>query len=815
MERVIGARSITLYIGSIMEIKDCIYKNDIKTTKSVLVSDSSNKLIIVPLDKEAYSKANIIIASLGSKQKLSFLWMFNNNIEIMSHPIVGILIACNFNVYLDYNTVNKFNAYKKKMEKFIAPYRFDVPTEYNDLINRDGSKNIFIVKKNELVENKYKNEIHQYYKKLEKLGLTKKKNGFGLFDYQIEDICRLAVKDRAYIAHMQGLGKTAIAVGLGRIKSHKNVLVVAPGAAIGSFTSGWRHEIHRLGVPKDHIHLIEYPEDVPGHPHCRKKYVKDGQPHWFLIDFGGLSKCKEEWKEFSCPICKNPIKIESKGCCDQIYLHRKAGFIFMGSESYKHNFCPDCYSKNGNDLTKARAYWNGSSCNACGFVAKEYSLYKNAIKAIGPNADPRPIYKSISSKHFDVMFIDESHLIKNISSQRSQAVQKINIPNTYIITGTMMSNYIEDTFWQLYKLSINGLFPETPVVSYLSYHADLQSERQNSKIGQRTFLTKYQGTILTNNKSIRISTIKNESEFWRMLSCFMIRRKEDDKKVARAIHLPPVIFHTEIIEMDKQQKVLYDRDSGKWGQDILDAAKTTNDFQTIQNARNLIANMNAMDLQKSLHHLRHICSCPDVSPLYPKNQLTSKDIRLLEIILENKNQNKKTVVFCAYADHILRIFNHLEASGLPSVYITGATSRPERWRIIDDWRTTTKNWVLLTTTGVLGHAVNLTPINPAFDCADVIFATPEWTPSVISQAWKRVHRIGQNKPVTITHLIFKDSIEFEMDQMLEAKRKVIDFAIDRNEHIREGDIQDISLKDIALKILNVNKLLTPNEDKNA
>lgn len=69
--------------------------------------------------------------------------------------------------------------------------------------------------------------------------------------------------------------------------------------------------------------------------------------------------------------------------------------------------------------------------------------------------------------------------------------------------------------------------------------------------------------------------------------------------------------------------------------------------------------------------------------------------------------------------------------------------------------------------------------------ADVVMVERAWTPKREEQAEDRVHRIGQTKPVTIHYVMAMDTIDEDMDRLVESKRAVID-------RVQDGDEADLT-----------------------
>ncbi|KAL6651981.1 hypothetical protein ACP70R_010906 [Stipagrostis hirtigluma subsp. patula] len=59
----------------------------------------------------------------------------------------------------------------------------------------------------------------------------------------------------------------------------------------------------------------------------------------------------------------------------------------------------------------------------------------------------------------------------------------------------------------------------------------------------------------------------------------------------------------------------------------------------------------------------------------------------------------------------------------------------------------------------------------------VIMLDPWWNPSAEDQAVDRAHRIGQTRPVTVSRLTIKDTVEDRILLLQEEKRKMVKCAL--------------------------------------
>ncbi len=113
----------------------------------------------------------------------------------------------------------------------------------------------------------------------------------------------------------------------------------------------------------------------------------------------------------------------------------------------------------------------------------------------------------------------------------------------------------------------------------------------------------------------------------------------------------------------------------------------------------------------------------------------------------------KTVVFCWHKAAVRAMCDRLTALNIPNEGITGDVKHAERAAIIDRFQTSPGLKVVVATISTLGEGVTL------HAAADVIFVESSWSPTDMEQAADRVHRIGQDRPVTITRIIARDTVD--------------------------------------------------------
>ena len=162
----------------------------------------------------------------------------------------------------------------------------------------------------------------------------------------------------------------------------------------------------------------------------------------------------------------------------------------------------------------------------------------------------------------------------------------------------------------------------------------------------------------------------------------------------------------------------------------------------------------------------------------------AKAEKAIDHIVDMLDGVEKVVIFAHHHD----VINVLQA-GLAEfgcVTVTGKTSGPDRQAAVDRFQTDPTCRVLLGNIKAAGVGITLTA------ASTVIFVESDWTPGWMAQAEDRVHRLGQTESVLIQYLVFDDSLDAVMTQMLVAKANVSDKALDRD--VDPKDLSDIIAK---------------------
>ncbi|MBK5221571.1 MAG: DEAD/DEAH box helicase [Acidimicrobiia bacterium] len=152
--------------------------------------------------------------------------------------------------------------------------------------------------------------------------------------------------------------------------------------------------------------------------------------------------------------------------------------------------------------------------------------------------------------------------------------------------------------------------------------------------------------------------------------------------------------------------------------------------------------------------------------------------RLIEIVEEAVENERKVVVFSYFLDVIARVY--AAVGPLAVGPLTGAVPAPERQLLVDEFSARPGPAVLVSQIEAGGVGLNI-------QAASVVILTePQWKPTTEEQAIARCHRMGQVRPVEVHRLLTEDSVDERMVEILAGKSAL--FA----DYVRTSTMRDAS-----------------------
>ncbi|MGN6437767.1 MAG: DEAD/DEAH box helicase [Agriterribacter sp.] len=348
----------------------------------------------------------------------------------------------------------------------------------------------------------------------------------------------------------------------------------------------------------------------------------------------------------------------------------------------------------------------------------------------------------ICEDRYGIAVIDESHNIKNPTTQIAQAVMKLSALFRLALSGTPVVNNTFDLYSQL-NFVVPGLF------------------------GSREFFKReYADPIDYRQDEEKIRALK------KLTAPFVLRRTKE--QVAK--DLPEKTESILWCEMNGLQRNVYESILEKTrGSIFLDIKK------------NGLAKSKLSILQ-GLTRLRQACSSPLLLP--EEEQQACQESVKTEILLEelmNITVDHKALVFSQFSSMLQLLAEECRKKGLAYYHFDGQTPPAKRLEMVNAFQQAdNKVNVFLISLKAGNTGLTLT-------AADYVFLfDPWWNTAVQEQAIDRTHRIGQTKNVFAYKMICKDTIEEKIIKLQEKKKKLSEDLVTAD----EGFVKTLSEEDV-------------------
>jgi superfamily II DNA or RNA helicase len=563
-----------------------------------------------------------------------------------------------------------------------------------------------------------------------------------LFPFQQEDVARLAVKNFGYLGYEQGGGKTVTSAAWARVRGFKRVLVVCQS----SLVENWLNELRQFGFPVQRL-TTHAAVDVIQQEKRRKLLPQETQFYITSFEFLSLTgpRVYDAW---SCQTFTKDGQIHhavtdnTKASCS-VCKRAYADVV---------KACPSC-----SDVSA----WTGEHCNTCGYQAWSASR----------DSHQWPAYKRVK-KLFSAVLVDEAQLAKSKNTLRGRAIRALKPKGKLILTGTLMKGFAHDIFWNVAWL----LGFDNPLFPY-AYRGG--TKRFLSEFSTIQFVSRQFEDTLSEGRGKVLPEVSNLNRFWRLMASFSIRRRKDDIYV-----LPPKERQIVLLNMDNAHRGLY-AGYAEWAQNAIAKALRESD-----------GNPNMGIISGALWKLRYAATCPVARDYLDRGVLEAETWNKLEKIRElvraASDRGEKTIIFSGLRVMVAAIVRHLQRHGHSVLPITAEVQAKKRFGLIQEFSRSPDVCAIVASLNCLNRGFTITAAN------HVILVDLEYSPEATEQAEDRVHRPGQTKPVYISYLLSRDTIDQVMHEILIQKSQAIRHAIDgkaRFEDVAEilkrvtGDVQ--------------------------
>lgn len=334
--------------------------------------------------------------------------------------------------------------------------------------------------------------------------------------------------------------------------------------------------------------------------------------------------------------------------------------------------------------------------------------------------DDRIIKSLIKNKYnkFDMIALDEAHVVKNPSSQQGKHLLKLTKSKHKIAaTGTLLLNNPVDTYVPLKWIGME----RCNYSNFKHFYCNYGGPFNNILLGYRN-----------------ITTLKDQLD-----KCSLRRTKD-------ILGLPPKTVITEYIDMLPAQETFYNN--------IKDGIISQVDK----------VHMSTANLLACIARFRQATVLPSI--LTTDKIPSAKLERAQDLAEQLIDSGEKVVIFSTYKAPVYELKDILKR--YKPVVVTGDEDEDSISKAIDSFQTDPNVKLFLGTWSKAGTGITL---NAA---SYMIFLDTPWTDGVFQQAQDRIHRIGSNKPVFIYNLVTKDTIDERVLEIVTDKKAIASYVVD-------------------------------------
>lgn len=328
----------------------------------------------------------------------------------------------------------------------------------------------------------------------------------------------------------------------------------------------------------------------------------------------------------------------------------------------------------------------------------------------------------LASIPWNTVVLDEAQVLKNPKAKTYQAAQRLTADMRLALTGTPMENHLGE-LWSIYNILMPGLLGDLDGFNRIfRFPVEQRSDAEQMK--------KLRARIRP----------------------FMLRRTRDQV----LNELPPKTEFVRWVELDAGQADLYE------------SLRTAihDDVRKVIDKKGL--KQSTIHILDALLKLRQVCCDPRLVKLpgvaaRAASAGSAKLDWLMTHVPELIEEGRNILIFSQFTSMLALIAQGLSEQNIDYVQLTGDTT--DRETPIARFQNGDVS-VFLLSLKAGGVGLNLTAADT------VIHYDPWWNPAIEAQATARAHRMGQTKPVFVTKLVAKGTLEERMMALLDRKREL-------------------------------------------
>jgi len=353
------------------------------------------------------------------------------------------------------------------------------------------------------------------------------------------------------------------------------------------------------------------------------------------------------------------------------------------------------------------------------FNALDQDILRDAITLINYDKVWRGGDKSPYYKKYGCIILDEAHMIKNRSSQRSKFILKLAClaDYRYILTGTPIGNGQLENIYSLY--------------CFLDPY--LERGRVCSRIFGGSY-QKFQDRYCILNMYHKPSSYIHVKELQEIINEHSYRVKK-----VECLDLPEKL-PDEVIKVDLLEKKLYKK---------LATESAILEYEIL--AENPLSRLVKLR-QLSSGYLTY--KEGDEDKLL---ELKSEKLSVLEELIEGYPEDKKLVIFAEFKHSIAKISELLRKMKIRYVVLDGEQKDKKIWR---KFQTDEKIRVIVCQYQTANAGIDL------FASDTIIYYEPTLRSITLEQSRDRIHRTGQKEKCSYIHLLTRGTVEVEIYRAL-------------------------------------------------
>lgn len=368
------------------------------------------------------------------------------------------------------------------------------------------------------------------------------------------------------------------------------------------------------------------------------------------------------------------------------------------------------------------------------------------------------------------MVVDEAHFIKNLSSQRSQNVlalasrirERERNPLMLALTGTPLINDVEDfdAIWRFLGWT-NGEKPEPELMEKL--------DATGLTPADKAFYAEARDAVI---------------------SMGIVRRKKKDV----AADLPDKLIADLPVQLDDEygrsirqaERELGERMAAKYRR-IVEARSASGATSASRTAAGEIDDdILRLVAHNELEESKAAGTGGDNVFTMVRRIGQAKAVLAADYAAQLQRSVEKVVFFAKHIDVMDQAEAHFAAAGIKAVSIRGDQSTPARQEAIDAFNTDPEVGIAVCSLTAAGVGVNLQA------ASNVVLAELSWTAAEQTQAIDRVHRIGQDEPVTAWRIIAAHTIDTKIAELIDQKQGLSMRALD-GEAVEESASESVQM----------------------